>query len=689
MDYSVIKEDDVFLTTEKNGDILAGDQKGYGLYTQDTRFLSQFELKINGKEPSLLSSNDDKNYIATIRLVENKEDVGAVEAVRERFIHQRIFYERVTFTNYFLEATQVEASVSLDADFQDMFIVRQFKSGEVGKLTGHTFKPGSMMIGYQGKDDTTRETVIEWDSPANHISSNGTIHFTLELEPQQQKAITFTITPVIAGACSKPLPYEEALGKLEASYQNWIDQGTKIESDLPVFDEVFKRGAVDTRMLMTDVGFGSIPVAGVPWFSVPFGRDSLITSLFMLPYRSDQVKGTLRTLAHYQGKEERPERDEQPGKIMHEIRFGELAKTGQIPFTPYYGTVDATPLFIVLASEYYNWTGDLEFILELKPAINAAFSWMDHYGNIKDDGFIQYAKTSEDSFINQGWKDSDNSNVHQNGTLAEDPISLAEVQGYVYQAKQNMAEIYRKLGDEDRAGQLEEEALSLQERFEKAFWMEEEQFYALALDGDSEPVQAITSNPGHVLMSGMLSEERVKRVAEVLTGKPLFNGYGVRTMSSESVGYYPMSYHNGSVWPHDNAMILLGLIKTGRSSEALTIVKGMLEAAQSFENLRLPELFCGHDKEIGYLVPYPTTCSPQAWAAASSFVFLQAVIGVNPDAAKGEVTVNPAFLENMNEIKVEGMRAGGGAVSLKITRSCDEYNVEVLENTSGWTVRQA
>ncbi|WP_082232140.1 amylo-alpha-1,6-glucosidase [Halobacillus massiliensis] len=688
MDYRVIKEGDVFLTTEKNGDIAAGDGKGYGLYTQDTRFLSCFELKLNGKKPALLSSRDDQNYRATMVLVENEEDVGAIEAVRNRFIYGGILYERLTFTNYFLEASQFEASVSFDADFQDMFIVRQFQSGEVGRRTGHAVKPQSVVISYEGKDDTARETVIEWDALPHHISSEGTIHFAFELQPKQQQSVTITVTPVIDGQKREALPFEEALSLLEASYHNWMAEGTKVRSDHSIFDEVYKRGVLDVRMLMTDVGFGRLPVAGVPWFSVPFGRDSLITALFMLPFRSDEVKGTLRTLAHYQGKEERPERDEQPGKIMHEIRYGELAKTGQIPFSPYYGTVDATPLFIILAAEYYEWTGDLAFIRELKPAIDAAFQWIDTYGSINQDGFIQFAKTTAHSFINQGWKDSDNSNVHQNGTLAEDPISLAEVQGYVYQAKQHMAVIYRQLSEVDRAGQLEKEAAVLKEKFENTFWMEEEQFYALALDGEGKRIKAITSNPGHVLMSGMLEEERVRRTAEVLTKQPLFSGYGVRTMSSESVGYYPMSYHNGSVWPHDNAMILLGLNKTGCKKEALTIMEGMLEAVQSFENLRLPELFCGYDKEIGSLVPYPTTCSPQAWAAASAFVFLQTIIGFFPNAVKGEIKVNPCFLKEMNEIRVEDMRVGNGVISLKITRIKESYQVEVIKNTSGWKLRQ-
>ncbi|KHE73279.1 glycogen debranching N-terminal domain-containing protein, partial [Halobacillus sp. BBL2006] len=526
MEYSVIKEGDLFLTTEQNGDIEIDQDKGYGLYTKDTRFLNQLELTINGKKPSLLSSTAAKNYVASIRLMEHEDDHGAIEAVRDRFIYDGVFYEKITFTNYFPTPQVFEVSLSTDADFQDMFIVRQFRTGEVGEKEGRTYQDGSMKIGYKGKDDLTRETLIQWDTKEKSISEDGTLYFELELNPKQEQAITFSITPVIDGQSGTKLPFDQALTQLEASYIDWAEQGTKVLSDLPLFNDIFKRGAQDLRMLMSDVGYGNVPVAGLPWFSVPFGRDSLITALFMLPYRPDEVKGTLRTLAHYQGEKIDQHRDEQPGKIMHEIRFGELSTTNQTPFTPYYGTNDATPLFIVVAAEYYNWTGDLELIRELQPSIDRALEWINTYGDSDGYGFVQYAQEADKGFPNQGWKDSKNSIVHQDGQFAEAPIALAEVQGYVYQAKKNLAPIYRELDLIGAAEQLEIEMKQLQNKFEEDFWLEDERFYAIALDGKKQPVKSITSNPGHVLMSEMLDDKRAKDVAERLVGEELFNGYG-------------------------------------------------------------------------------------------------------------------------------------------------------------------
>lgn len=688
MEYSVIKEGDLFLTTEQNGDIDANHDKGYGLYTKDTRFLSKFELTINGQKPSLLSSTASKNYVASIRVMEHEDDVGAIEAVRDRFIYDGVLYERISFLNYFPTRQQFEVALSFDADFQDMFIVRNFRSGDVGEKTGQTVQGRSMSIGYKGKDNVTRESLIQWNRDEINANEEGKVTFELDLNPKQEESIVFTVMPVIDGQKSTVSSYDEAFRQLESSYQEWVEKGTKVDSDLPLFNDVFQRGAEDLRMLMTDVGYGDVPVAGLPWFAVPFGRDSLITALFMLPYRPDQVKGTLRTLAHYQGTKVDQNRDEQPGKIMHEIRFGELSTTNQTPFTPYYGTNDATPLFIVLAVEYYHWTGDAELIQELQSNIDRALEWINTYGNSDGYGFVQYAQEASKGFPNQGWKDSKNSIVHQDGQFADAPIALSEVQGYVYQAKNNLAPVYRALGLEGAADQLEIEAEKLKNLFEKDFWMEDESFYAIALDGHKQPVKSITSNPGHVLMSEMLQDDRAKHVAERLVADDLFNGYGVRTMTPQSAGYYPMSYHAGSVWPHDNAMCLIGLSRLGLKEEAIHIVEGLLEAAKGFEYLRLPELFCGHDRSLGYPVPYPTTCSPQAWSATSSFIFLQTVLGVQPNALTKEVTLDPVLPQGMNDLHVDGMSIGEGSLSLTIKRNADRYDVTVEKNTTGYAIQQ-
>lgn len=685
MDYIVIKEGDLFFLTEKNGDITSNLDKGYGLYTKDTRFLSRLEVLVDGERPELLVSESEKSYLASIHLMKNVKDTGALELERKRFIYDGVLYEKIILTNYFLNRRSAELSISFDADFQDMFIVRQYRDGKVGEKLASVIGEQEYTIRYQGADELLRETLIQWDLAGGRVGEDGVVTFPIELQPKEVQEITLTITPLIGGEGGEPLAFAEAFEHLEASYQQWKSETTGVKSDLPLFDSLYDRGVQDLRMLMTDVGYGDVPVAGLPWFAVPFGRDSLITSLFMLPLNPHKVKGTLRTLANYQGTKVDKWRDEQPGKIMHEIRFGELVTTGQSPFSPYFGTIDATPLFIVLINEYYNWTGDLELVKELLPNIKRALEWIDVYGD-EETGFMAYHQEAEKGFPNQGWKDSSNSLVHENGEYAKSPIALSEVQGYVYQAKKGLSPILKLIGESELGRQLDEQAARFRESFERDFWMEEEQFYAIALDQDKDQVKSVTSDPGHLLFSMLPEVSRAAAVADRLVADDMFNGYGIRTMSSEAAGYYPMSYHNGSVWPHDNGMILLGLSKLGYKQQAGKVISGLLEASRHFEYQRLPELFCGHGSELGYPVPYPTTCSPQAWAAATSFAFLQAILGINPNAIQKEIHLNPFFIAGMDSLTVDRLSVGDGVLSLELTRNVEtgEIEVEVVENTTGF-----
>jgi glycogen debranching enzyme len=687
MDYRVIKEGDLFFLTGVNGDIAGNDDAGHGLYTKDTRFLSRMELYVDGEKPTLLASDAEKSYFASIRLMKVRKDEGAVEMVRERFIYDGILYERVSLTNFFPHAAEFDFAAGFDADFQDMFIVRKYRSGHVGEITGREIGRRGMSIRYKGKDDISRETHIAWDGQDAKAGPDGLIHFAVVLKPKETKRICFTITPVLDGRKPEAVPFEEGLRLLEQSYDRWYRETTSVTSNMAVFDGLYRRGVQDLRMLMTDVGYGDIPVAGLPWFAVPFGRDSLITSLFMLPLNPHKVKGTLRTLAAYQGQAIDPWRDEEPGKIMHEIRFGELVNTKQSPFSPYYGTVDSTPLFLLVIGEYVRWTGDFSLVEELKPNIIRALSWIDRYADGAEAGFLTYRQEAEKGFPNQGWKDSSNSIVHETGEYAASPIALAEVQGYVYQAKTSLAAIFAKMGDGELAGKLEKEAAALRAKFEEAFWMEDERYYAIALDKDRRQVRSVTSNPGHLLMTGLPDASRAELVAQRLTADDMFNGYGIRTMSTEAAGYYPMSYHNGSVWPHDNALILLGFSRLGMKREAGRLISGLLEASRFFEYQRLPELFCGYGAELGKPVPYPSTCSPQAWSAGTSIVFLQAMLGINPDALERKIVLKPFLPESFNELTAARMPIGEGHLSVKLIRppeSGDTVRVEVIENTTGY-----
>lgn len=689
MDYNVIKEGDLFLVTEKNGDILFNNNSGYGLYTKDTRFLSRMEFFVNGEKPTLLSSEADKSYLGTIHLMQDKKDVGAIELVRNRFINQGVLYERVSLINYFPKNIKIDFSAIFDADFQDMFIVRGFRTGEVGQKLATEYQKQKMVINYRGVDQLNRQTRINWDQPETSINEEGQVSFSFDLAPKEVKAITFTIIPTYGEEVASISSFEEALQGLENSYEQWQQETTRVKSNLTTFDDLYNRGVQDLRMLMTDIGYGDVPVAGLPWFAVPFGRDSLITSLFLLPLNPEKVKGTLRTLATYQGKKVDPWRDEQPGKIMHEIRFGELVTTNQAPFSPYYGTIDATPLFLVLIGEYYHWTGDLKFVEKLMPNIKAALQWINNYGYRDRSGFVSYHQEAEKGFPNQGWKDSSNSMVHENGEYATSPIALSEVQGYVYQAKKTMAPIFALMGEKQLAEELEEEANQLKVAFESTFWMENQDIYCVALDENERQVKSVTSNPGHLLMSELPSFERAQLVANRLIAEDMFNGFGIRTMSKDAAGYYPMSYHNGSVWPHDNAMCLIGFSKYGFKEEANVIITGLLEASKYFEYQRLPELFCGHDGELGYPVSYPTTCSPQAWSAGTSIAFLQAMLGLHPNALTKQVTINPSLPKEMDYLEVDNLRIGQGQLSLAIKRNeqkTEGYIVEIKENTTGFKV---
>ncbi|WP_449599797.1 amylo-alpha-1,6-glucosidase [Paenibacillus sp. Marseille-Q9583] len=692
MNYRVIKENDLFLMTDKSGDIPDNDQSGLGLYTRDTRFLSRMEIRINNQRPILLSSAADENYISTIRLTNpHMEEDGklilwreSVEIERTRFIYEGALYETFKLTSYYPKAIQFDFSVLLDADFTDMFVIRGFQHGKLGSKTGERSASGERVISYLGADELLRETEVKWDTQESRISETGEVHFDVELKHQESVEIAFFIAPMIDG--NEPLQHEpkEAMNKLRASYASWNASSTSISSDMPLFNKLYHRGVQDLRVLLTDLGYGQFPVAGLPWYSVPFGRDSLIAALQMLSLNPQIAKGTLLTMAAYQGQKEDEWRDEQPGKVMHEIRYGELAATNQVPFTPYYGTIDATPLFLLLTAEYYHWTGDLDFVSSLMPHLNAALNWIKEYGDYDKDSFVEYYQKSSKGIANQGWKDSADSVIHSNGDYAEAPIALVEVQGYVYQALTRLAPIFKSLGHEEQAEVMEKDAAQLRTRFEEDFWMDDEQFYAIALDKDKKRVDSVTSNAGHILMSGIASPERAKAVAARLVAPDLFGGYGIRTMSTAATGYNPMSYHDGSVWPHDNSLCLLGLSQSGFTEEAITVMQGLLNAADQFEYYRLPELYCGYSDQLGAPVPYPVACSPQAWAAGTPLTFVQALLGLQPNALTRQITIKPALLNGMNDLKVEQLQIGNGTLSLRVSRVDNEPKLEILSNQTGY-----
>ncbi|WP_391117838.1 glycogen debranching N-terminal domain-containing protein [Psychrobacillus sp. L3] len=695
MDYRVIKENDLFLLTDAKGNIPENHYYGLGLYTKDTRFLSKLDLKINGEEPILLTSDAAENYMAKVLLtnphMENDEGLilwrESVEIERTRFIFDDVLYESIKVKNYFPKPISFTISLHMDVDFADMFIVRGFQTGNIGQRTGQTIEKRSLSYHYIGADEVKRSTSVSWDMEAKSVTDQGDITFEFHLEHDEEETFTLMIQPQIGATNPKEIMHrDQALKLLENSYTKWNDKVTKVETNFQPLQRLIDRGIGDLRVLLTDLGYGQFPVAGLPWFGVPFGRDSLIAALQMLPFNSEVAKGTLLTMAAKQGKNVDPFRDEQPGKIMHEIRFGELAETGQIPFSPYFGTVDATPLFLVLLTEYVKWTGDFEIVKQLKENIDAALNWIDHYGDRDGDGFVEYYQEANKGIANQGWKDSSDSIVHRNGDYAEAPIALSEVQGYVYHAKMGIASIFDNLGNADIAFKLRTEAEQLKDRFEQAFWMDDQQFYAIALDKEKEQVGTITSNPGHALFSNMLREDRARAVVETLVSDKMFSGFGIRTMGVGESGYNPMSYHDGSIWPHDNSMILLGMSKLGYKKDVNVVINGLVKAAEAFEYDRLPELFCGYGKERGRPVKYPVACSPQAWAAGTPLVFIQSLLGLFPNSLQKEIRLSPNLLENMDILKVDNISIGNGVLSVKVTRNAGAIQVEIDKNTTGFEV---
>jgi len=689
------------MTTNKSGDIPQDDDRHLGLFMKDTRFLSRMQMFINGNRPVLLSTNANENELTTILLTNGHVDHlelqegdtplwrESIELKRSRFIYDDALYENASLKNYFPKPVRFRFTVVFDADFNDMFIIRGFQTGQVGHKRKSSYEKGKLILTYDdAKDGIVRETRISWDTEESKYEESGTIHFWIELSPKETKTIMFFIAPYHNGRGAKQRPMEAALKLLNNSYVTWNKQTTQVKSDLPLFDKLYNRGVRDMRVLLTDLGFGAFPVAGLPWFAVPFGRDSLIAALQMLAVNPEIARGTLLTMAHYQGTQVDEWRDEQPGKIMHEIRFGELANTNQIPFTPYYGTVDATPLFLLLLAEYYQWTEDISIVKELMPNIVNALNWMNEYGDADKDSFVEYSSQSSKGLHNQGWKDSEDSNIHDNGEYAQAPIALIEVQGYIYQAKTKLIPILRLLGKNDLADKLVLETALLKERFELAFWMDEDKYYTIALDREKKQVRSITSNPGHILMSGIADPVRAAHVAQRLVSKDLFSGYGIRTMSNNSTGYNPMSYHDGSVWPHDNSICLLGLSACGFHKEANMVIEGLLKAAQCFEFYRLPELFCGHGIEQEGLIPYPVACSPQAWAAGTPLVFMQAMLGIKPDAVNKCIQLDPSLPKGMNELWVEHLSVARGYLSLAVKRQDNgKLKLDILQNTTGYQVK--
>jgi glycogen debranching enzyme len=503
----------------------------------------------------------------------------------------------------------------------------------------------------------------------------------LRLEPTQTEMIALVVEPRAANSSPPHKPFDVAMHELRRSYESWERACTRVWTDNQLYNSLLARGLRDLRALLTPTRHGNLPAAGIPWFVAPFGRDSLLTCHQTLLLNPDLTRTTLEVLAAFQADEVDEWRDAQPGKILHELRQGELAGANEIPHTPYYGSIDSTPLWLLLLGTYYRWTGDLGFCRRLLPNVERALEWVESYGDTDGDGFVEYQRSSPRGLANQGWKDSHDSVVHEDGKLAEGPIALAEVQAYVYLAKLRVADVFEALGDRERAATLRAQAASLRVAFNERFWVESEQYFAMALDGDKRPVATISSNPAHGLYCGVVDADKAAPLARRLLAPDMFSGWGVRTLSKSALSYNPMSYHNGSIWPHDNAIIGAGLKRYGFAKATNRLATAMFEMAVTVDDMRLPELFCGFTRRSpNRPVAYPVACSPQAWAAGAPFLLLQAMLGISADAPANVLNVaKPQLPGWLNTVELHDLRVGRSTISIVFQRHGETTGFSLLD----------
>jgi glycogen debranching enzyme len=675
----ILKHGDSFVVLDSHGDIGATAGGTDGLFHCDTRFLSNLELRVQGMAPLLLGSSiRDDNSVFSVDLTnpdiyENDRIVlekDTLHIVRTTFLWHATAYQRLAVKNHGDRPIAIQLAVGFGNDFADLFEVRGTRRQRRGKSRSYAVNAGEVLLQYQGLDNEVRSTRVRLE-PAPTRLSDRAASYRLTLGSKQSLAIFVTIECNPEG--SKCLPYFPAMIASHRALKASTRQSATVRTSNDVFNEVLCRAMADLFMLVTDTPQGPYPYAGIPWYSTTFGRDGLITALEMLWLDPGVARGVLRRLAAYQAKVDDPESDAQPGKILHEMRGGEMAALREVPFGLYYGSVDSTPLFVLIAGLYAERTGDLATLRELWPAIEAALAWIDGPGDADRDGFVEYYRATEKGLANQGWKDSYDAVFHADGRLAEGPIALAEVQGYVYAAKRLAAQCARWLGNLDKAAALEAQALRLQENFEAAFWRPGLETYALALDGAKRPCDVRTSNAGQLLFTGIVSPERAIKVAEGLLRPQFFSGWGIRTVSNKERRYNPMSYHNGSIWPHDNALIALGLAEYGLKSAVGQVFTAMFEAAAYMDLRRLPELYCGFQRRRGRgPTLYPVACSPQAWASGAPFLMLQASLGLEFDIARNEIRLRspclPPFLE---EVAVSNLKLGDSSADLTLQRESD------------------
>lgn len=688
---------DSFAIYDRWGDIRQIGKGTHGIYYQGTRFVSEMELEVNHCRPLLLSSNvKNENEILSIDLTNPALEPapgrlvpeGVIHMSRSKFLQNNVCHERINLHNFGEETSELVVTLSFHADFKDIFEIRGVLREKRGELLPATVSEKQhASLAYRGLDRVTRVTHLLFEPvPAEldpHLAT-----YRIRLAPGSDFTINTTIVFQTGGTPFFFENYTNALDRMQASLEQRKGKMAIVTTSNEQFNNWIERSRHDLLSLLTPTSEGDYPYAGIPWYNTIFGRDGIITALETLWLAPDIARGVLRFLAARQARELVPAWDAEPGKILHEVRNGEMAETGEIPFKSYYGGVDTTPLFLVLAGKYLRRTGDQATIRHLWNALLNALEWIDTYGDIDGDGFVEYQRKTESGLANQGWKDSHDSISHQNGELASYPVALCEVQGYVYQARRQMAYIARVMGEPRLAEKLEQQAMALKEQFNEKFWDPQLGTYVLALDGEKNPCRVVASNAGHCLYSGIATPERARQISQTLMADHMFTGWGIRTLSANEARYNPMSYHNGSVWPHDTALIASGMARYGLTEEVIRITGALFNASLYIDLQRLPELFCGFPSRKGEApTTYPVACSPQAWSVASVFMLVQSFIQIEVDALEKKIffrnPILPGFLEHL---QLSALKCGAGHLDVAIYRKGNRVSLSIIKKPEGWQI---
>jgi glycogen debranching enzyme len=682
-DAIVLKDSDLFLITERDGSVPGAGDHGLGLYYHDIRFLRTYEFQINGQSPVALGSVSGGGYRSSLQLtnpelgaapgaVIPRETLG-IEWARALDGRALALSDTITIRNWGRLSVDLDVRLRFDARVEDVFQVRGLLEERLGRQDAPEWEHGVLRFRYHGKDGLLRSlSVFLPDALAPDGTTGAGTSIRLESRAETRLNLRLVVQEAPDEATDRVGPPSHDLvgprpGSPTRPSDAWPGGIARVNSDSLALNQTLTRSFADLQLLRSSIRDHDFIAAGIPWFATLFGRDSLIASLQLLPYDSRTAAETLRLLATLQGTRVDEWRDEEPGKILHELRVGEMARSGEIPHGRYYGTVDATPLFLIVLAEYSRWTGELSLFVELEDNVRRALEWIDQYGDLDGDGYVEYRSNSEHGLINQGWKDSGDAIVDQRGAIAEPPIVLVEVQAYIYAAKVGIAELYARRGDAGRAEQLRSEAEALRNRFNRDFWLDSLGCYALALEARKQPLRVVSSNAGHALWCGIADTDKARRVAQRLMAPDMYSGWGVRTLSASSPAYTPIGYHLGTVWPHDSALVAAGLKRYGDSAHAGRIFDGLAAAALDFEHHRLPELLTGFSRgRYDAPIRYPVACHPQAWAAGSLPFLLAQLLGLQPEAFEGRLrVVDPWMPGFVDVLELAGVRVGGATVDLR------------------------